>query len=148
MEYKEIMQIIAPCGLNCGKCFAFRGGEIKEHSNKLQELLGSFDRYAGRFSSFLPVFNNYAQFKEMLAYFSQGSCAGCRNGDCLYPNCGVAKCYRHKEVDFCFQCDEFPCEETNFDPDLKQRWVAMNTRMKEIGVEAYYAEIKDMARYK
>lgn len=114
----------------------------------LQELLGSFDRYAGRFSSFLSVFNNYAQFKELLAYFSQGSCSGCRNGDCLYPECGVAECYRHKEVDFCFQCDEFPCEKTNFDPDLKQRWVAMNTRMKEIGVEAYYAEIKDMARYK
>jgi len=53
-----------------------------------------------------------------------------------------------KGVDFCFQCDEFPCEKTNFDPDLKRRWFQMNTRMKEIGVEAYFEETKDLPRYK
>lgn len=148
MEYKDILNILAPCGLNCFKCFAYSDGEIKSHSIKLQDLLGSFDSYAERFSKFLPVFANYPPFKELLSYLTKGDCQGCRKGTCKYPNCGVFKCYKQKGVDFCFQCDEFPCEKTNFDPDLKRRWIKMNNRMKEIGVEAYFEETKDLPRYR
>ena len=148
MEYQEILNILSPCGLNCRKCMASATGEIKDHSWALQKLLGSFDRYAERFSSFLPVFENYPQFKELLAYFSEADCEGCRSGQCKYRGCGVMQCYQEKGVDFCFQCDEFPCEKTNFDPDLKRRWIEMNTRMQQIGVEAYYAETRDMCRYR
>lgn len=149
MKYKEILNILAPCGLNCRKCFACSEGEIKMHSTKLRELLGSFDRYAERFSELIyPVFKNYPSFKELLAYFTQGDCDGCRSGMCKYPNCGVIACYQKKGVDFCFQCEEFPCDKTNFDPDLKRRWIQMNNRMKEIGVEAYYQETKDLPRYR
>ena len=51
-------------------------------------------------------------------------------------------------MDFCFQCDEFPCEKANFDEHLRRRWIAMNERMKEAGVETYYEETKDEPRYK
>jgi hypothetical protein len=148
MEYKDILDILAPCGLNCRKCLAYSEGEIRTHSIDLQKLLGSFDRYAERFSLFLPVFKNYPFFKELLAYFTQADCNGCRKGACKYPNCGVIACYQQKGVDFCFQCDEFPCEKTNFDPDLKRRWIQMNNRMKEVGVETYYQETKDLPRYR
>ena len=148
IEYRDILKNLAPCGLNCKKCLAFSDGEIKDHSKKLKDLLGDFDRYAERFSSFLPVFKNYHQFKELLSFFTQADCTSCRNGKSKYPNCGVTKCYREKGVDFCFQCDEFPCEKTNFDPDLLRRWIQMNNRMKEIGVEAYFQEAKDLPRYK
>jgi len=50
MEYKDILEIFAPCGLDCRKCFAFSEGKISTLSKKLQELLGAFDRYAERFS--------------------------------------------------------------------------------------------------
>ena len=56
MEYEEILNIIAPCGLNCYKCFANSEGAIRKTSIKLQKLLGSFDIYAERFSSFLPFY--------------------------------------------------------------------------------------------
>ncbi|HAK59402.1 MAG TPA: hypothetical protein DCO77_03325, partial [Nitrospiraceae bacterium] len=56
-------------------------------------------------------------------------------------------CYKDQGVDFCFQCQEFPCDKTNFDPNLKQRWISMNTRMKEVGVEAFFEETKDLPRY-
>jgi len=147
VEYKDILDILAPCGLNCHKCFAFSEGEIRMLSTKLQELLGSFDRYAERFSVFLPLFENYPSFKELLIYFTQSDCNGCRAGTCKYPNCGVIACYQKKGVDFCFQCDEFPCEKTNFDSDLKRRWIQMNNRMKEIGVESYFQETEDLPRY-
>lgn len=148
MEYNEILNILSPCGLNCKKCIAYTEGEIKFHCNKLKELLGSFDKYAERFSTFMPVFKNYPSFMEMLNHFIHSDCKGCRNGDCKYPNCGVAPCSKNKGVDFCYQCDEFPCERSNFDPDLKERWIQMNSLMKEIGAEAYYEETKDLPRYR
>jgi hypothetical protein len=148
VEYKDILESLAPCGLSCAKCFAYSDGGIRRHSLELQELLGSFDRYAERFSAFLPVFENYPSFKELLACFTESHCVGCRKGTCLYPDCGVVACYSEKGVDFCFQCGEFPCEKTNFDPHLERRWLQMNERMKEVGVEAYFEETKDLPRYR
>lgn len=147
MAHPKILSFLAPCGLNCGKCFAFTEGDIGFHSKELQKLLGNFDIYAERFSAFLPEFKNYPAFKRLLAYFAAPDCKGCRQGKCKYPNCGVIDCYKEKGVDFCFQCDDFPCDKTNFDPHLKKRWLHMNNRMKAIGVEAYYEETKDSCRY-
>ena len=149
MDYKEILNKVAPCGLYCSKCLFFNGGEIKYHGARLLELLGSFDRYAERFTELVdPVFKNYPSFKELLTYIVQEGCRGCRADQCKYARCGVISCHREKKVDFCFQCDEFPCEKTNFDPDLKRRWIEMNNRMKEAGVATYYEENKDLPRYK
>ncbi len=147
MEYTQVLEELAPCGLSCRKCMGHENGDIKRHAIMLKKLLGDFDSYAARFSKFLPIFENYPQFKMMLDHFTQGTCKGCRRGECKYPNCGVAQCYKTKKVDFCFQCDEFPCGRSNFDENLKKRWIAMNTRMKEIGVERYYEETKDSPRY-
>ena len=146
-EYSKILDFLAPCGLSCRKCLGYTKGEIPGHSIELQKLLGNFDVYAERFSVFLPKFKNYPSFKRMLAYLAKPDCDGCRQGACKYPNCGVVECYEKKGVDFCFQCDEFPCDKTNFDPHLKQRWIKMNNRMKEIGVESYYEETKNLCRY-
>ena len=147
MQYHEIVNILAPCGLSCEKCFAFTRGEIASHSKHLQRLLGNFDVYAQRFSAFLPAFNDYPSFKKMLSYLAEPDCRGCRQGTCKYPDCGVVDCYQAKGVDFCFQCAEFPCDKTNFDPHLEVRWRRMNMRMRDIGVEAYYEETKDACRY-
>ncbi len=147
MKY-DILKTLAPCGLNCGKCQAYSEGEIKKHAVELKRLLGSFDSYAERFSRFLPVFKKYPAFKDLLSHFSEANCKGCRKGDCKYPNCGVASCYKQKRVDFCFQCNEFPCDRTNFDPDLHKRWLGTNRCLKEIGVEAYFEETRDQPRYR
>lgn len=148
MEYDDILKELAPCGLNCRKCMAYQEGDIKKTSEELQRLLGSFDNYAERFSQFLPVFANYPAFKELLTHMTQGDCQGCRSGRCKFANCHVTTCHKDKSVDFCFECDEFPCDQTTFDPDLKTRWIQMNERMKEIGVQGYYEETKDFPRYR
>jgi len=148
MNYEDILETLAPCGLNCGKCLACREGDIKKHALELKRLLGPFDSYAERFSNFLPVFKNYPAFKELLNQFSEGNCKGCRQGDCKYPHCCVAPCYKQKGVDFCFQCGEFPCDKTNFDPNLHKRWLATNQRMQEVGIEMYFEETKDQPRYR
>jgi hypothetical protein len=150
MEYKEILDSLGPCGINCQKCFAYKNGRIRQHSESLKNDFGNFEIYAERFSKLLdaPVVNKYNEFKEMLDYFAASSCLGCRKQEChLFKSCNVRSCYKEKSVDFCFQCDDFPCDHTGFDIHLEQRWIKINERMKEVGVENYYDEIKDKPRY-
>ena len=150
MKEEFIKSRLAPCGLHCGKCFAFCDGDISQLSKELGRYLGDFDIYAERFIDLLdePVFSKYPEFKEMLNCFSTGKCKGCRKEKCvLFKSCKVRACSERKGVDFCFQCAEFPCKNTGFDEHLYIRSVKINERIKEIGVEAYYNEIKDKPRY-
>jgi hypothetical protein len=150
MLIEEIKEQLGPCGLYCGKCFAFEKGSIKQHSIELRKALGNFDIYAQRFTTLLeePAFENYPQFKEMLTFFTDGYCKGCRKDNCkLFKECKVRECALEKQVGFCFECQEFPCDHTGFDENLRKRWVFINNRMKDIGIEAYFNEIKDKSRY-
>jgi len=150
MDYQNILNYLGPCGINCQKCFAFYDGEIKKLSESLKSNLGNFDIYASRFVNLLdePKFSKYSDFKELLNYFASANCFGCRKQEChLFKSCKVRDCYKEKSVDFCFQCNEFPCNHSGFDNHLEQRWIKINERMKEIGVENYYQEIKYKPRY-
>jgi hypothetical protein len=150
MDYEFIKSRLSPCGLYCGKCFAFADGEIALLSTQLKDSLGNFDVYAERFVSLLdePVFSKYPDFKVLLNLLSEPKCKGCRKEKCiLFSSCKVRECSEKRKVDFCFQCSDFPCNETGLDENLYKRSVSINQKMKEIGVEAYYNEIKDKPRY-
>jgi len=150
MDYDYIKSRLSPCGLHCGKCFAFKDGDIVRLSTELKETLGEFDVYAQRFTILLnePVFSHYPEFKLLLNHLSTPTCKGCRKEKCiLFKDCKVRECSENKNVDFCFECEDFPCDNTGFDEHLYKRFRAINERMKEIGVEAYYLEIKDKPRY-
>ena len=150
MDYKNIKERLAPCGLHCGKCFAFKDGDIVKNSRALKRDLGEFSIYAQRFVDVLdePVFKKYEGFKEMLDYFADAECSGCRNENCkIFKNCKVRLCSEEKGVDFCFECADFPCNNTGFDTHLNNRYISINMRMKKIGIEEYYEEIKDHPRY-
>ena len=150
MENREILNRLAPCGLHCGKCFAFANGDIAKHSSELQKSLGNFDIYAQRFVELLnePAFCKYPEFKEMLSVLAEGTCNGCRKEHCkLFKSCNVRTCAEKKKVDFCFQCNDFPCDQTGFDDHLYERSVNINIHMREIGIESYFNEVKDKPRY-
>jgi hypothetical protein len=150
MEYEQIKTRLAPCGLHCGKCFAFIDGDIKKLSIGLNESLGKFDVYAQRFVELIdePILGKYPEFKEVLSFFSSIECKGCREEKCkIFKECKVRDCHVAKKVDFCFQCPEFPCANTGFDQHLQNRFIDINMRMRAIGVEKYYDEIKDKPRY-
>ena len=150
MEKTDIKSKLAPCGLLCEKCFAYKYGQVIKLSKEMINNLGNFDNYAKRFVRLVgnPVFEKYPDFKEVLHYFASNSCRGCRAEDCqLNKECRVKLCYIEKKVDFCFECENFPCNNTGFDDNLLARWKAINIRMSEIGVEQYYNEIKRKPRY-
>ena len=150
MNYEQILSRLAPCGLHCGKCFAFSEGDIGKQSYQLKESLGEFKVYAERFIDLIdePVFKKYTDFNELLTYLSKGNCSGCRKEKCkIFKDCKVRGCSEKKGVDFCFQCSDFPCNTTGFDEHLYKRSVDINLRIKDIGIEKYFNEIKDTPRY-
>ncbi len=150
MDHEKIKASVAPCGLSCEKCFAHVDGDIRGYSLKLKEKLGNFEIYAKRFETLLgePVFKKYPDFKEMLDFLASENCGGCRNEQCkLFKNCGVRGCHQEKQVDYCHECEEFPCNKTNFDESLHKSWMLINEKIKKTGIEQYYEKTKTRSRY-
>ena len=150
MTNNQIKSAIAPCGLSCEKCYAHVDGDIRRYSMKLKEKLGNFENYASRFETLLdePIFKKYADFKQMLDYFAAENCSGCRNEQCkLFESCGVRPCHQEKQIDYCHQCNDFPCDRTNFDETLYKAWIQINEIIKEKGLPDYYEKTKERSRY-
>jgi len=112
VSYDTVKEHIAPCGLNCSKCALHIDGDIMRLSAALADALGpNFGSYAQRlFTAVDPVFEEYEAFRELLDYFASGSCRSCRSGECPFNLCTVRECVVEQGVDFCFQCNLFPCD--------------------------------------
>ena len=105
---------------------------------------------AKRFETLLedPIFKKYPDFKEMLDYFASEHCSGCRKEQCrIFRNCGVRPCHQSRGVNFCYECEEFPCDRTNFDESLYQVWVTLNNIIRDKGIEAYCEKARNRPRY-
>lgn len=147
MDYREVVARLAPCGLDCGRCADYEGGEIRQLSARLGELLGNYRRLAAMKAAGRPEFAHYEQFTAILASLAAGACSGCRGDRVTCPLiCRAKSCHRDKGVDFCFQCGEYPCD-GQFEGKLRDRWRAINDRMRQIGAEAYFEEQNRLPRY-
>lgn len=145
---EQIKRHIAPCGLNCSKCLAFDGGEIQRLSRGLAEYLGpNFQGYADRLSAMNPALAKYGGFRELLDSFASGECSGCRGQECLFKACSVPACVREHKIDFCFECEEFPCRKHGMPETLAERWRKNNEIMREKGLEAFYEFVCNAPRY-
>jgi hypothetical protein len=89
MDYKKLT---APCGKDCFNCPLYTGDENKENRKAFLQR------------------NNFTE--------DQFRCPGCRanNGNCpgltilgIDPHCKTFACVQSKQVEYCFECDEFPC---------------------------------------
>jgi hypothetical protein len=147
MDYSQVVQRIAACGLDCSRCADYENGEIRVLSARLLGLLAGYERLAGIKSQSNPALMGYDKFKEVLNIFAGASCGGCRSEKVRCPIvCHAKICHKDKRVDFCFQCDEYPCSK-QFDGKLRERWMEKNDRMKKIGVIGYYMEQSKLPRY-
>ncbi len=45
MDYDKIKERLSPCGLHCGKCFAYKNGDIVNNSKALKKDLGVDNYY-------------------------------------------------------------------------------------------------------
>jgi hypothetical protein len=148
MNRKNLLQRIAPCGVLCFTCTASRHGVIREKSRGIQRYLDGFGAVAEKMSELDPRLKKYPDFEQGLRMLAEASCEGCRDGDAKYPGCEIAACVKEREVDFCYQCDDFPsCAKADFEPMLKSKWLHANRRMKDVGPEAFFEEMKERSHY-
>ena len=143
----ETRNELAVCGLDCTRCVDYENDEIRSLSARLVDLLRGYERVASLKSVNNPLFNEYPIFLEFLQHFAQGACGGCRSDNLRCPiECHAKTCHRQLGVDFCFECNEYPCDK-QFEGKTRERWLERNNRMKEIGVENYYLEQSKLPRY-
>ncbi len=76
----------------------------------------------------------------------RGECSGCFNGSTCYKTCPIAPCsVKHGGVDYCFQCEEYPCKRYNgidrHDSLISHRNQKRDmVKAKKLGIDAYLAE--------
>lgn len=82
--------LVAPCGINCGDCGAYR---VKDDLSLREVLAAKLQNWNGV------------------------HCPGCRpiEGNCQFVDgtCETYSCVTRHQVDFCFKCPEFPCAKLN-----------------------------------
>ena len=78
--------------------------------------------------------------------YIRGNCGGCFTDSPCYPTCPLAPCsVRHGNVEYCFECEEYPCP--RYDGiDLHDSLISHRNqkkdlaKAKEMGIEAYLDE--------
>lgn len=149
MKRELLLERIAPCGLVCHTCAASKHGVIQAQIRTLRHYLDGFRPFAEKMSELDPRLNRYPDIELGLQMLIEASCEGCRDGVAKCAGCEIAACTKERGHWFCYQCDDFPsCGKADFEPMLKSRWLHGNRRMKDVGPEAYFEEMKGRSHYK
>ena len=77
-------------------------------------------------------------------------CSGCAGDGFLtkHPKCGVLTCSQRKEIEYCYQCDEFPCKKYD-GADQTDSFISHLNQFKDlkkaksIGIDAYAKELNE-----
>ena len=126
-------QMTAPCGLDCFNCHFFLANENEEAMNKVKKISEEYN---------IPI--------EVMF------CKGCRDHNGRIPlqkfifgeahRCAAYECSQKKGVEFCCQCDEFPCDNLHPYADMAEE-LPHNTKVfnlcliRKLGLEKW-AETK------
>lgn len=145
--YQQILGRLAPCGIDCQRCVMCADGVIQRSATELSAALEGFEKMAPRMAAHAPALTGYRRFADVLDLFAGAGCTGCRAGGSNLPFCAARRCFKEQGVDFCFQCDEYPCTRNDYPESFEERWRAGNDRMREVGVEEYYRETLRKPRY-
>ncbi|MFX0138614.1 MAG: DUF3795 domain-containing protein [Candidatus Hodarchaeota archaeon] len=114
---------------------------MDEKKIKEMNLAAPCGMYCGTCRQYLVLKKNLLEERG----FKRG-CEGCRvrNKNCTFLRKFCAK-IRKKEIDFCFECEEFPCEDRKRIDDIYSErynysFVDNLNRIKEIGVKKWLKE--------
>ena len=85
-------------------------------------------------------------------YHSDGKskCPGCAGEgfSLVHPPCGLLSCCQRKGIEYCFQCEEYPCKKYD-GADLSDSFITHKNQLrdlekaKRIGMEMYEAELNE-----
>jgi len=133
MDDKEKLQLVSPCGYNCLGCAAYINSTCSDE----------------------VIIQKEADRANLTVEQLRGECSGCRamqgrphmNMLCVTYDC----CVNKKGLDFCYQCDEFPC--LKLAPISDRAEVRRhNTKvynllmLKKLGLDEYVRKSSDFVR--
>ena len=139
-------ELISYCGLYCGDCFGYQG-KIASLADELDKEFKkvNFKKNADFFAE-MPVFKafkNYDHFVELLETLKELKCEGCRTGGGP-PFCEIRKCCGEKDIEGCWECDEFKdyselkeCEKLQFLKTHGDGHIKNLVILREKGEEAF-----------
>jgi hypothetical protein len=149
MGLKREYKYVSFCGkYYCAFCGYYKGTIVKAAKSLLAfaESYGSLRLIAN--ANKTCDFDEFMQGLRWLA--SQENCKGCRFGGgwSWWGGCPVRDCCIQKDIDFCYQCEDFPCKKLGEEPLLerKKAMVEANNQIKTMGIESYVQLLKKKYR--
>ena len=130
----ERISDVAFCGVYCLNC-----GERCSLPQKAAALVaamkeGEYDDWAHSLEGFTPFW----EFLNGLA--EQQVVKSCRNETCGFPDCGIRKCAKEKEIEACPMCEDYPCEMIRVFSRSEPTLIFDGCRMLEIGLARWIDE--------
>jgi hypothetical protein len=137
---EENLKMTAYCGLYCGDC-AFKKGTVNDLAMQMVE---EFDRIRlDKIVEVIPFLDadKYRQAREFLESIGPLKCTGCRGG-VRAQFCDIAKCAIEKEVQGCWECEEFrDCEKMKFLAHVHgDAHVKNMKKINEVGLDIWIEE--------
>ncbi len=131
MTTQEKIVSTAPCGLDCFNCAAHEANITPEYRARVAELFGVTPEETS----------------------CKGGCRAVR-GNCLWTRglCATYACAEAKGVEFCFECDEFPCgrlapSKESAVQDFPHNFKLFNLcRIRAVGIEKWIENEADDVR--
>ena len=141
MEKRDILKKIAPCSLMCHTCSGYNDGVICESAKTLLKYLEGMKEF---YRKHMPdAVESYNTFEEVLRMYSDAPCSGCRSTEhngCSIEGCFLLECTKNHDVNFCGDCDEFPCKKTLklFEQEVYKQWLEGNQQIRDYGIEVFW----------
>lgn len=151
MNKSEILKNVAPCSLMCHTCSAYCNGVICESSKTLLKYLEGIKEF---YEKHIPdAVESYSNFEEILLMYSAAPCSGCRSTEhngCSIEGCFLLECTKNHHIDFCGECDEFPCKKTMelFEDEVYKQWLEGNQQIRDHGIEFFWENNCENPHYK
>lgn len=151
MERSEILKGVAPCSLMCYTCSGYHNGVICESAKTLLKYLEGMKEFYEKHLS--DAVESYSNFEEVLRIYNAASCLGCRSTEhngCSIEGCFLLECTKNRRIDFCGECDEFPCEKTRqlFEEEVYKQWLEGNQQIRDYGIELFWENNSEKPHYK
>jgi hypothetical protein len=138
MSISDELKLVSYCGVYCGAC-APCSGRWRKAAKELLNLMKAYPPmpWEGK----VPF--KYEEFKKGLnwLYKKRWVCPGCRAGGGR-PYCEIRRCVQGKKINFCYECNDFPCQKL-FDIQVEHPDNIENIKkMMKIGVKNWLLEQK------
>lgn len=150
LDKEQLLKKIAPCSLVCYTCSSYEHGVICKAAKELLEYLDGAEGFYERHHPAQAA--RFRIFADGLSQYAAGKCAGCRgteHHDCSIQGCFILECTKERRIDFCGECEEFPCGKTRaiFEEEVYQQWLEGNQEIRAQGIAAFWEKNRGKPHY-